>query len=222
MATELAANAVRHSASGRGGYFAVEISWLARRPPSASPSRTAGDRPALAGPGPRAPAWPRWHRPAHPARSGLPPGAAARGCLPGPGGTAAEPLTESGRGLRLVRALAAGRACAATSRAWLVWADVRWDADDQPEPGFPDGYRAALRDVQAVLAARYPEAAVWFGQATMHWWAMAGDPVGGPDSRLLTAASALELARLLDLDRARQRLVRRREPGTPWSDRPAA
>ncbi len=98
-------------------------------------------------------------------------------------------------------------------RGRLVWADVRWDTDDQREPGFPDRYRAALRDVQAVLAARYPEAAIWFGQATMHWWATVGDPAGAPDSRLLTAGSPLELARLLGLRRARQWLVRRPSRG---------
>ena len=107
-------------------------------------------------------------------------------------------------------------------RGRLVWADVRWDTDDQREPGFPDRYRAALRDVQAVLAARYPEAAIWFGQATMHWWATVGDPAGAPDSRLLTAGSPLELARLLGLRRARQWLVRPAEPGTSRGDRPAA
>jgi hypothetical protein len=137
--------------------------------------------------------------------------------LPGNGLPGAEALTESGRGLRLVRALALRAGMCGDERGRLVWADVRWDTDDQPGPGFPDGYRAALRDVQAVLAARYPEAAIWFGQATMHWWAMVGGPAGGraggPDSRLLTAASPLELARLLDLYRARQRLVRRPSRG---------
>ena len=133
--------------------------------------------------------------------------------LPGTGPPGAEALTENGRGLRLVRALALRAGMCGDERGRLVWADVRWDTDDQPEPGFPDGYRAALRDVQAVLAARYPEAAIWFGQATMHWWAMVGGPAGGPDSRLLTAPSPLELARLLDLYRARQRLVRRPSRG---------
>ncbi len=80
VATELAANAVRHSASGRGGYFAVEISWLAR---------PATIRIAVAdGGGPASPA-----------------GLAALS-LPGTSLPAVESLTESGRGLRLVRALA--------------------------------------------------------------------------------------------------------------------
>ena len=197
VASELAANAVRHSASGRGGYFAVEISWLAR---------PATIRIAVAdGGGPASPAGLAALR-----APGTGPFA---GSLPGASLPAVESLTESGRGLRLVRALALRAGLCGDERGRLVWADVRWDTDDQPEPGFPDGYRAALRDVQAVLAARYPEAAIWFGQATMHWWAMVGHPAGGPDSRLLTAESALELARLLDLYRARQRLERRPSRG---------
>lgn len=52
-------------------------------------------------------------------------------------------------------------------RGRLVWADVR-RADDPPDRvGFLDGYTEALRDIQTVLAARYPEVNIWFGRATM-------------------------------------------------------
>jgi len=235
IATELAANAVRHSASGWDGYFAVELSWLAwpatiriAVADGGGPASPAGlaalstlDRvpagPGDPGTGPPGPLRPE----TGPLVAGLPGTGPLVAGLPGTGLPGAEALTESGRGLRLVRALALRAGMCGDERGRLVWADVWWDTGDQPEPGVPDGYRAALRDVQAVLAARYPEAAIWFGQATMHWWAMVGGPAGGlagglaggPDSRLLTAASPLELARLLDLYRARQRLVRRPSRG---------
>ena len=55
-----------------------------------------------------------------------------------------------------------------------------------------------------MLAARYPEADIWFGRATMQWWALIGRPEREhPEARrLLTAESPLDLAQLLDVARA--------------------
>lgn len=293
---ELAANAVRHSASGRGGFFAVELSWLAnpatvriavadagglRGPqstpgaglaallgtgpmaalqaaavPAASPVLSG---PALTGPGPAA----------LPSAGPAPGGAAvgmsagltgtAPGALSGPGGSAglgmvgpgfvgpsflangplgagqpdpdlarlelpsigplapvdpASPtLREHGRGLRLVAALATRAGVVGDHRGRLVWADVRWADDTLDQPGFLDGYTEALRDIQTVLAARYPEVNIWFGRTSMQWWAMAPHPAPG---WLLTAESPLDLAALLDVYRVTQRPpvpVRRRSRG---------
>jgi hypothetical protein len=121
-------------------------------------------------------------------------------------------LPEHGRGLRLVAALAERAGVVGDHRGRLVWADVRWaDDDTAAEPGGLDGYTEALRDIQTVLAARYPEVNIWFGRATMQWWAMAPEP--GP-GWLLTAESPLDLAQLLDVYRVTQRPpVRRRSRG---------
>ncbi len=60
---------------------------------------------------------------------------------------------------------------------------MRWTAEEAPGLDYPDGYRAAVRDVQALLSARYAAAAIWFGPVTMHWCALAHDPRGGPRPR---------------------------------------
>jgi hypothetical protein len=232
---ELAANAVRHSASGLGGFFAVELSWLASpatvriavadaggvRGPQSAPG---GGLAALLGTGPL---------PAIPAAT-TGPGAAAGPDVVGAGFVGAgylangplgagppEPdlavpdlarpaLPEHGRGLRLVAALATRAGVVGDHRGRLVWADVRWADDTPDQAGFLDGYTEALRDIQTVLAARYPEVNIWFGRATMQWWAMAPEP--GP-GWLLTAESPLDLAQLLDVYRVTQRPVRRRSRG---------
>jgi hypothetical protein len=111
-------------------------------------------------------------------------------------------LREHGRGLRLVAALAARAGVVGDHRGRLVWADVRWADDTLDQPGFLDGYTEALRDIQTVLAARYPEVNIWFGRSSMQWWAMAPHPAPG---WLLTAESPLDLAALLDVYRVTQR-----------------
>jgi hypothetical protein len=228
---ELAANAVQHSASGLGGFFAVELSWLANpatvrvavadagglHSPQSAPG---GGLAALLGTGPL---------PAIPPDAGL-------GAFAGPdvvgagfvgagylangplGGGPPEPdlavpdlanpaLPEHGRGLRLVAALATRAGVVGDHRGRLVWADVRWADGTQDQPGLLDGYTEALREIQTVLAARYPEVIIWFGRATMQWWAMAPQP--GP-GWLLTAESPLDLAQLLDVYRVTQRPPARR------------
>jgi len=87
--------------------------------------------------------------------------------------------------------------------------------DGAAQPQFPDGYEASLRDIQAVLGGRYPEAGIWFGRATMQWWAMIGRPEKGhPEARrLLTAESPADLAQLLDVARATAPVARGRSRG---------
>lgn len=327
---ELAANAVRHSASGLGGFFAVELSWLANpatvriavadagglRGPQSTPgaglaallgtgpmaalqaaavpaASPALNGPALNGPVPDAlpsagpaldatgPAGPAPGMVVAPdgtvpgmvvAPGGAAPGMAAGlagtapGVVSGPGGSAgagmvgpgfvgpsylangplgvgqpdpdlarlelpsigplapvdpASPtLREHGRGLRLVAALATRAGVVGDHRGRLVWADVRWADDMLDQPGFLDGYTEALRDIQTVLAARYPEVNIWFGRTTMQWWAMAPHPAPG---WMLTAESPLDLAALLDVYRVTQRPpvpVRRRSRGRHGLPRP--
>jgi hypothetical protein len=247
---ELAANAVRHSASGLGGFFAVEVSWLANpatvrvavadagglHSPQAAPG---GGLAALLGTGPLPAIAPDASAATIAAlsatgRGGGGLGVAAGADVVGAGFVGAgylangplgagppEPdlavpdlanpaLPEHGRGLRLVAALAARAGVVGDHRGRLVWADVRWADDTPDQPGVLDGYTEALRDIQTVLAARYPEVIIWFGRATMQWWAMAPEP--GP-GWLLTAESPLDLAQLLDVYRVTQKPVRRRSRG---------
>ncbi len=105
-----------------------------------------------------------------------------------------------------------------------------WAGDGPDQAGSLDGYTEALRDIQTVLAARYPEARIWFGRATMQWWAMAPGPGPGP-GWLLTAESPLDLAQLLEVYRVTQRPPSRRSRGRhgltgrrpgPPAGRPAA
>jgi anti-sigma regulatory factor (Ser/Thr protein kinase) len=209
VAMELAANAVRHTASGAQGFFAVEITWqlrpltvrvaVADGGAGTSPHLTPGTDPL--GPGP------------------LSLDAPGIGAL-GTGSLSADQLGSSqlsdhGRGLRVVRALAERTGVCGDHRGRLVWAEIRWDSGEEDQPEFPDGYEASLRDIQAVLAARYPEADIWFGRTTMQWWALIGRPEQGhPDARrLLTAESPLDLAQLLDVARATAQLARGRSRG---------
>ena len=243
---ELAANAVRHSASGLGGFFAVELSWLGHpatvRVAVADAGGLSGPQQApgagltaLLGTGPLSISPLAASTADAAALSTAAPGAAAPGTSlvgagflgtgylangplgTGPPGTdlagtgpAAEALSEHGRGLRLVAALATRAGVCGDHRGRLVWADVRWADDGLDQTVYLDGYTEALRDIQTVLTARYPEARIWFGQATMQWWAMAAGPGAG---WLLTAESPLDLAQLLEVYRVTQRPARRRSRG---------
>ena len=162
VAAELAANAVQHTASGRDGFFAVEITWHAE-PPAVRIAVADG---------------------------GAPTSPVLSASLDINGGQA--------RGLRLVRALATRTGACGDERGRLVWAEVRWIGTGPAQPGVADGYEAAIRDVQAGFAARYPEAVIWFGRATLQWWAMTGAPAA---ERLLTAQSPADLSQLLDISR---------------------
>ena len=109
-----------------------------------------------------------------------------------------------------MQALAARCGVCGDHRGRLVWADVRWAGPDPGPAGHPDGYQAAIADIRTVLAARYPEAFIWFGHSTMRWWAMASGPGAG---WLLSADSPVDLAQLLDVYRVTQRPARRRSRG---------
>jgi hypothetical protein len=204
VAIELAADAVRHTASGHDGFFAVELIWQmcpvtvrvavadggARTAPHLSP----GTDPL--GPGPLGLESP-----------GIGPLTADQ--------LRSDQLSEHGRGLRVVRALAERTGACGDHRGRLVWAEIQWRAEGAAEPEFPDGYESSLRDIQAVMMARYPEADIWFGRTTMQWWAMIGRPEKGhPEARrLLTAESPVDLAQLLDVARATAQFVPRSTRG---------
>ena len=222
VAVELAANAVRHTASGDDGFFAVELTW---------PRRPVTVRVAVADGGARsAPHLAPGTDPLGPGPLGLEsPGS-------GPltaGQLASDQLSEHGRGLRVVQALAGRTGVCGDHRGRLVWAEIMWSQQGADGPDLPDGYESSLRDIQAVLTARYPEAGIWFGRTTMQWWAMIGRPEKGhPEARrLLTAESPVDLAQLLDVARASAPLVPRsgrgrhgltgRRPGPRAGLRPA-
>jgi serine/threonine-protein kinase RsbW len=154
-AVELSTNAVQFSRSGRGGWFAVEITWSGQ-----------GVRVAVADGG--APTGPR---------------------------LVDDPAGEHGRGLLMVRALSVRTGVSGDERGRLVWAEIPWTGEGAAEPGsFPAGYEAAIREDQATLAERFAGVPIWFGRATLQWWALPGQAGG----RLLTAPSAREMAWLLD------------------------
>ena len=204
VATELAANAVRHTASGAHGFFAVELTWQ---------MRPVTVRVAVADSGARTSPH------LEPGTDPLGPGPLGIGS-PGASLLSADQLgsgqlSEHGRGLRVVRALAERTGVCGDHRGRLVWAEIRWTSDGAVAPDFPDGYEASLRDIQVVLAARYPEADIWFGRATMQWWALIGRPERGhPEARrLLTAESPVDLAQLLDVARATAQPARGRSRG---------
>ncbi len=204
VAIELAANAVRHTASGDDGFFAVELTW---------PPRPATVRVAVADGGARtAPHLIPGTDPLGPGPLGLE--SPAIGPLTADA-LGSDQLSEHGRGLRLVRALAERTGACGDHRGRLVWAEIRWGQEATAEPDLPDGYESSLQDIQAVLTTRYPEADIWFGRTTMQWWAMIGRPQKThPEARrLLTAESPVDLAQLLDVARATARLTPRSSRG---------
>lgn len=152
IATELGSNAIRHTASGNGGSFAVEITW------SQHVVRVAvADAGGLAGPR-----------------------------------VIDDPAEEHGRGLLLVRGLAARMGVAGDQRGRLVWADVVWDGLSAAAASAPDEDETTIRIGEAALAARFAGVTTWFGRSTLAWWAVAGS------GELVTAPSASALASLLD------------------------
>jgi anti-sigma regulatory factor (Ser/Thr protein kinase) len=106
VAVELVTNAIRHTASGRGGLVMVEVTWSGPALRVAVADDGAADGPRLA------------------------PGTAGR--VTGPGR-----LAECGRGLRLVRALAAGTGVCGDQRGRLVWADIAWTGAGPSAPALP-------------------------------------------------------------------------------------
>jgi anti-sigma regulatory factor (Ser/Thr protein kinase) len=158
VATELGSNAIRHTASGRSGWFAVEVTWL---------GRPAAVRVAV-----------------------------SDGGAPGGPQVIDDPLAENGRGLMLVRGLADRTGIAGDERGRVVWADIPWlEAGSAPAAAANDPYEAAIRDGLATLAARFAGVPVWFGRATLQWWALVNR---GYASKLVSGQSPPELATALE------------------------
>jgi anti-sigma regulatory factor (Ser/Thr protein kinase) len=150
VADELAANAVNHTASGRGGQFSVEVTvagGLLRV--------TVGD-----GGGPSAPV------------------------------IIEDPMSEHGRGLRLVHALSADMGVSGGERGRFVHAALEWTG---PFPAKPEGGHGGVVHLR-VLQGQFPQVPVWFGLATRRWWALV---VTGGEHRLIATGSPGELAEVL-------------------------
>jgi hypothetical protein len=105
-----------------------------------------------------------------------------------------DPLSEYGRGLVMVHALSSRTGVCGDHRGRLAWADVPWAGDNTgvARPAL-DPYGAAIHQDHAALAQRFAGVAIWFGHATLQWWALPSKA-----HRLLTAPSARELVEVLD------------------------
>ncbi len=169
VAVELATNAIRHTASGRSGFFAVDITWYGRLG-TVRIAVTDDGAPT----GPQIPSDP-------------------------------DPLSEHGRGLQVVSALASRTGTCGDHRGRLVWADVPWTGDSPAGPLCPEGHEPAIRDGQAALDAEHAGIVTWFGRATLQWWALTGQR---GTRRLINAPSAHELARKLRSSQAPARSQR--------------
>ena len=99
VAVELVTNAIRHTASGRGGLVMVEVTWCGPVLRVAVADDGAAGGPRLAA---------------------------------GQAG-----LAEGGRGLHLVRALAASTGVCGDDRGRLVWADIAWSGARPAAPPLP-------------------------------------------------------------------------------------
>ena len=177
VAVELGTNAVRHTSSGHGGWFAVEVTW-----------HHVAVRVAVADQG--APSGPR--------------------LMDTP-----DPLSETGRGLQVVRGLSARTGVTGGAQGRLVWAEITWSGPGAAgAAAFPDGYAAAIREGRRLLARRHAGVIAWFGAQTLQWWALTGRP---GTTGLVAADTAGELAQLLDaLDAAQPRTGQ--EPGRMAAD----
>ncbi len=156
VAVELATNAVKFSATGQGGWFAVEITWRGRTVRVAVADGGGPAEPHLID----------------------------------------DPQGDHGRGLLMVRALSTRTGVSGDHRGRLVWAEVPWTGDSAAalRPS-PDAHEAAIHEDEAALAQRFAGVAIWFGRATLQWWALPSQARG---NRLLTAPSARQLAEMLD------------------------
>src|SRR3954466_5586347 len=56
----------------------------------------------------------------------------------------------------------------------------------------------------AMLAARYPQWTIWYGQATHHWWALPPNDLG--TGRFVEAPNVKELIESIEVLRARRRV----------------
>jgi serine/threonine-protein kinase RsbW len=99
---------------------------------------------------------------------------------------------ESGRGLWLVDAMAAGWGTASHPEGRWVWFDVDWQARGGPPLAVPGDTVTAIRGVTAIRAA-FPGTTYWWGQRTRRWQAAlpgTGGLVSAPTQGLLCQALA--------------------------------
>ena len=133
VAIELAANAVRHTASGYDGFFAVELTWQ---------QRPVTVRVAVADGGARtAPHLTPGTDPLGPGPLGLD--------SPGIGPLTADQLgsdqlSEYGRACGWYGPWPNAPGCAGVTGA-AVWAEIQWSKEGTAEPDLPDGYESSLR-----------------------------------------------------------------------------
>jgi serine/threonine-protein kinase RsbW len=159
VASELSANAIKHTASGRGGAFAVEVVWQ-RQPGTV------------------------WL-------------AVADGGAPQEPREVDDPMGEHGRGLMLVHGLSARTGTAGDQHSRVVWAEIRWEAAQEPAAAPAQGAVAAGARVDvalAGLASRFAGVPIWYGRSTEQWWALVHR--AGRDE-LIGASSAAGLAEAL-------------------------
>jgi hypothetical protein len=147
VAVELASNAVRHTASGRGGWFALEIAWnrFAVRVAVADGGAEAGPR-----------------------LVDEPMSECGRGLQVVHALSSRTGVTGDQTG-RLVWAEIPW-----TSRSTGT---IDGAAPSMCTGMLPDGYDPAVRDGDDLRARRHAGAPTWFGRAAMHWPALAGRPV---------------------------------------------
>src|SRR5579859_773960 len=149
VAVELVTNAIRHTASGRGGLVILEVSWCGPRLRLAVADGGAPDGPRLAADratladvrqGP-AGAVPAEVAAGGQAAADLAPADLAPAGL-APADLAPADLAECGRGLRMVRALAVSTGVCGDQRGRLVWADIGWTGAGPAAPLPPPPPRA--------------------------------------------------------------------------------
>jgi anti-sigma regulatory factor (Ser/Thr protein kinase) len=75
-----------------------------------------------------------------------------------------DPLSEAGRGLRMVHELSARIEISGDERGRVICAAIAWEGENTPEPPrFPSGYESAIREGEVGLARRFPDALTLFG-----------------------------------------------------------
>lgn len=176
VASELAANAIMHTATGRGGAFAVEVVWQ-RQPGTV------------------------WL-------------AVADGGAPQDPVEVDDIMGEHGRGLMLVHGLSVRTGTAGDQHSRVVWAEIPWEAAQQPVLASAQAPAAAAQagteKALAGLTSRFAGVPIWYGRSTQQWWALVYR--AGKDE-LIAASSATDLAEALskvrDILRPRTMATRR-------------
>lgn len=129
VAVELVTNAIRHTASGRGGLVMVEVTWCGPVLRIAVADDGTPDGPRLA------------------AGRACPAEVAGGPARLAPAELAPAGLAECGRGLHLVRALAVSTGVCGDRRGRLVWADIGWTGAGPAAPPLPPPQAGCRRSV---------------------------------------------------------------------------